>query len=420
MSEINCTREEQDRTHDFRDIAACVHCDLDFAAFTYGGIRVDRMSTFRNREAIAIEQRVRDNAGRREDRDEARRWLSILVPALDRKQQSPRQFAAMFPEWEDAHINQSGAFKHISAGYMFKPSEPKPMEIKRGDIGEALARDKKLRAGSSLWHIPTPDKETATQVEDRTEKERRLQREAAAKDSKLYGVKAVDYPKWKDTHNTKFNGEGHTSFGQPAYDLGGIDYSTLEMYAFAMSGAQQAELFKRFELAYNIPPMKFTLDELRRPGETDDQVRARFKDLGRTRKLEVGMNIFLDSEGFPREAAACEEPFGQVVQVDPGEIIVRTGGHARGLGNPMWMKLRTREAQLAVPLLPPKCKFKGCTEYAMSVKPSAAFSLWCMRHTIEKAKLEGGPGIAPKHRYVTTPGELRSVVTCDLGADWED
>lgn len=27
---------------------------------------------------------------------------------------------------------------------------------------------------------------------------------------------------------------------------------------------------------------------------------------------------------------------------------------------------------------------------------------------------------APKHRYVTTPGEIRSVVTCDLGADWED
>lgn len=59
------------------------------------------------------------------------------------------------------------------------------------------------------------------------------------------------------------------------------------------------------------------------------------------------------------------------------------------------------------------CKFKDCGIITEG-------SHLCPKHLGELAKLEGGPGIAPKHRYVTQGAAHKNViVTCDVGADWE-
>lgn len=61
----------------------------------------------------------------------------------------------------------------------------------------------------------------------------------------------------------------------------------------------------------------------------------------------------------------------------------------------------------------PRCKFKGCGIITEA-------SHLCPKHLGELRALESGPGIAPKHRYVTQGAAHKNViVTCDVGADWE-
>lgn len=66
--------------------------------------------------------------------------------------------------------------------------------------------------------------------------------------------------------------------------------------------------------------------------------------------------------------------------------------------------------------LPKREMCKACTVTERTHK-----SFWCKRCEEKRKKLEAGTGIAPKFSYVT-PGDqsLPSIVTCDLGADWED
>ncbi len=65
---------------------------------------------------------------------------------------------------------------------------------------------------------------------------------------------------------------------------------------------------------------------------------------------------------------------------------------------------------------PEACRFKGCERVTILFH-----SKLCVSHFNEQLRLEGGAGIAPKFRYVTrAEPRMDPIVTCDVGADWED
>lgn len=392
-SEVEC---QPGARHEFADGGECLGCGRTFADWTHGGIRVDRMTLRENRESLTAEQR---RVHQPDQEQEARLWISILAPALRLKTNSPRRFAALFPYWEGRPAAERA--RSMEAGYVFRPGEPKPMEI--SDVADALSYGLRTqRPGSSIQYIPPLDGEGAGDAE----------RKKTAVENKLYGVTASSFQQWKDSHSTRFK-DGFVF----TFDEGSVDYATLE-----------ARVLANLEYTFVCSPIRFKLGELRRPGETDAQTRERvmetfggsYKEIPR---VEIGDDVFLDGEGFARRAAASEEPFGRVVAIEDDDIvIVQTGARARGLGHSQWMKLRQRPRLEAIPAVRAtkwRCCFKKCLMLVSPDQVDMGHGL-CDVHYIERLRVEGGAGIAPQHRYVTKPGEIRTVVTCDLGADWED